>query len=182
MEIQCVWPQTGCLQALNWHSSSNQHTAINRNKANSTFIIKHSISPLWREVCQWALAWSNLRHKRKCFAVSEVYTYRASGSKFLKPRILRDRSITGVRTAVLLQMYFDAQQPYAKYGCLPWKYCKLSPWSTSQKPVTLRQYLTLTNVAHYHAQWIHSWQVFLQYRGKKITLLVAILHEFIQVH
>ncbi|GFX24211.1 hypothetical protein TNCV_1365921 [Trichonephila clavipes] len=42
------------------------------------------------------------------------------------------------------------------------------------------QYQPLTTVHNNYAPWIYSGQVFLKYRGMKIHLLVALLHDFVQ--
>ncbi|GFX66323.1 hypothetical protein TNCV_342971 [Trichonephila clavipes] len=61
---------------------------------------------------------------------------------------------------------------------------EVSPLSSAplavQNRVFFRQYHSLTTTPNNYAQWIHSSQVFLQYRGKKIYLLVALLHDLVQ--
>ncbi|GBM80888.1 hypothetical protein AVEN_52361-1 [Araneus ventricosus] len=78
-----------------------------------------------------------------------------------------------------LQIAFVLQTQYDDHTHTPnMAFFPLS--SAKWNPVFLRQYLPLTNAANNHAQWIHSGQVLMQYRGKKIHLLVALLHDLVQ--
>ncbi|GFX14828.1 hypothetical protein TNCV_1485701 [Trichonephila clavipes] len=47
----------------------------------------------------------------------------------------------------------------------------------TRNPILFRQYHPLSTASNNHAQWIHSNQVFLQYRGKKTHLFVTLLHD-----
>ncbi|GFY36281.1 hypothetical protein TNCV_4846531 [Trichonephila clavipes] len=76
----------------------------------------------------------------------------------------------------LKQLHYDVLQPCGEYDGLLCQWRLVRDWTA----VFLRLCYPWTTAAKSHAQWIHSYQIFLQYHGKKTHLFLALSYYLIQ--